>query len=232
MRDLKVVYLGFYTGDSVETIHRGAVHYHEDLLAAPAAGGVPAAHVAEYHFGYAFQHDVAALVAVGVVDLLEVVEVAHYDTERAFGGFKRAERSGEAVAVVQPGEGVVGGNVVQPVVGFVELVYEVMYLKNEQRAEPEQQYYIKGYVDGAHEVGLVKGEGSAERVEERVAEVVEHQRRAQERQRAKREEQRPALEHLFFAGEEQVVQHHRNGHHRVEEEAGVNSQKQCAKKRV
>ena len=39
--------------------------------------------------------------------------------------------------------------------------------------------FIKGYVDGAHEVGLVKGEGSAERVEERVAEVVEHQRRAQ-----------------------------------------------------
>ena len=161
MRDFKVVYLGFYTGDSVETIHRGAVHYHEDLLAAPAAGGVPAAHVAEYHFGYAFQHDVAALVAVGVVDLLEVVEVAHYDTERAFGGFKRAERSGEAVAVVQPGEGVVGGDVVQPVVGFVELVDEVVYLEDEQRAEPEQQYYIKGYVDGAHEVGLVKGEGSA-----------------------------------------------------------------------
>ena len=72
-----------------------------------------------------------------------------------------------------------GGDVVQPVVGFVELVYEVMYLENEQRAESEQEYYIKGYVDGAHEVGLVKGEGSAERVEERVAEVVEHQRRAQ-----------------------------------------------------
>ena len=55
----------------------GVGQQHDELLAAPAAGEVAGAHAAAQRRAEGLEHLVAGLVAVAVVERLEVVEVEH-----------------------------------------------------------------------------------------------------------------------------------------------------------
>ena len=95
----------------------GAGQHERELLAAEPRGHVGVARGRPQHLGEAPQDVVAGVVAERVVDALEVVEVDHQQRQLA----ARAElvevavdRELEAAAVAQPGQRIVGGEVLEP----------------------------------------------------------------------------------------------------------------------
>ena len=126
------------------------MHYQQDLLAAPAACRVGFRQVAHYRFCNGAQYNVAAFVSVGVVDLLKVVDIAHYNAERFAAMFQFDQFGVEAVSVIKSGECVVGRSEIQTIVGCVQLLYKGVYLQNEQAGESEQQNKVEHDIDGAH----------------------------------------------------------------------------------
>jgi hypothetical protein len=68
--------------------HAGALAGDEELLAAPAPEHVAGAQVARDDGGDATQHLVPAVMAVAVVDMLEVVDVQHHQGHALRGGLE------------------------------------------------------------------------------------------------------------------------------------------------
>ena len=81
-------------------------HQHDELLAAGAGDHVGVADDAHQQAGDAHEHLVAGVVAVLVVDALEVVEVEDGEAE---GGLGAVELAREEAAVVQAGQPVAVG---------------------------------------------------------------------------------------------------------------------------
>ena len=98
---------------------RGVRQQDEELLAAPAGQLVGLAQAAAHGAGEVLQHAVAHLVAELVVDALEVVQVQQRQAQRAGLAALAGQGLGQAldhvVAVVQPGELVAPGHLLQPV---------------------------------------------------------------------------------------------------------------------
>src|SRR3954447_3466781 len=100
-------------GDDQSAVERLLCEEDEELLAAVAVDGVAAAALAAEGVGDGAQHAVAGLVAVTIVERLEVIDVA----EQHAVGVAVADATGvetdqillQAKAVPQPGEGVVAG---------------------------------------------------------------------------------------------------------------------------
>ena len=70
-------------GDGAGKGHVGVGHHHHEFLAAIAAGQVDAAHIGGDAGGEFLQHLVADVMAIGVVDLLEEIDVHDDEGERA-----------------------------------------------------------------------------------------------------------------------------------------------------
>ena len=114
---------------------------HHELVAAPAGQLVAAAQRAREPPRHLLQHPVARLVAVGVVDALEVVDVDAAEREQvpvAGGQGDRAlELVGAVAAVRQPGQ-VVGERLRgEPLVGVDELVVERLDAQRRPQARIE-----------------------------------------------------------------------------------------------
>ena len=88
--------------------------------------------------------------SVGVVDLLEVVDIAHHNAKRLAAVLQFDQFGVEAVSVIKSGECVVGRSEIQTVVGCVQLLYKGVNLQNEQAGESEQQDKVEHDIYGAH----------------------------------------------------------------------------------
>ena len=116
--DLPVEQFEDLGGDGGDRVAVGeAVEQDDELVAAPARHGVFGAHAA-VRAGDVLQHEVAAVVAETVVDALEAVEVdeqhCHHAARAGTAGDRPLQPVEQQAAAGQPGEGVVGGFVAQP----------------------------------------------------------------------------------------------------------------------
>jgi len=100
-------------GNAVGERRVGVGHHHHEFLAAIAAGQVDAAHIGADAGGEFLQHLIADIMAVGVVDLLEEVDVHDDIGQRAAVLLGAAEQGVQVpahiAAIVQAGE-LVGGS--------------------------------------------------------------------------------------------------------------------------
>ena len=120
--DLPVEQFEDLGGDGGDRVAVGeAVEQDDELVAAPARHGVFGAHRGGEAAGHVLQHEVAAVVAETVVDALEAVEVdeqhRHHAARAGTAGDRPLQPVEQQAAVGQPGEGVVGGFVAQPLGG-------------------------------------------------------------------------------------------------------------------
>ncbi len=128
---------------------------HDELVAAQPADGVDLAHAGAHPQRHFTQHDVAGLVAVGVVDGLELVEVEEHDGGAAAlaapGGQRLVQAVQEQDAVGQAREGVVLGLV-------AHLLFDALALADVGQHRHIARHLAMGIANGrqrdAHRIAL------------------------------------------------------------------------------
>ena len=100
-------------GDSGGDDERRVRHHDDEFLAAEPADEIGAAHDAAHALGEMLQHLVAGVMAVGVVDRFEMVDVEHHQRQRAALMRGLVEQSGEMrleiAPIVEAGQRIDGG---------------------------------------------------------------------------------------------------------------------------
>lgn len=160
-----VVQLHFFHREA-QVVHQNArfvqVHAGDEeaeLLPAPAADAVTAEGMLHEKFRQLDQRVVTAVVAVGIVDMLEEIDIGDRDTEGLVrtGLVEFLDRFDHGAAVRKPGQGVRAGFLVQILVLQAELALRILEVRAEDDAHAgqcqEERHGIQGLVDCARIVG-------------------------------------------------------------------------------
>jgi hypothetical protein len=97
-------------GEDHGSVQHGPRQQQHEFFAAVPAGTIDLAHFLAEDLREIAKHDIAGLVAIGVVHALEAVEIAHHARKRLVQPFRMLEHLAQALlevpSIVEPCEGV------------------------------------------------------------------------------------------------------------------------------